>query len=65
MQILLPDGSVLPDVAYLTSAQARPALRGHLEAGSGPGRPHDLDPQAVRGRRRGHPRQEVRGCLRH
>ncbi|MEK8107138.1 alkaline phosphatase PhoX [Micromonospora sp. M12] len=58
MQIILDDGSVLPDVAYLTSAQLA-ALRGPVDRVPDR-RAHQVGARAVR-RRPGHPRTQVRG----
>ena len=64
MEIILDDGSVLPDVAYLTSAQLGRPFRVQLgrrcpSATGRPPRSASSSPTA------GHPRQEVRGRLRH
>ena len=62
MQIRLDDGSILPDVAYVTSAQLGRPFKVRWVTGPRPRRPDDLGAQAVRRRHR-HPRQEVRGRL--
>ena len=64
MAILMDDGSVLPDVAYITSAQLGRPFPVRWVDGTRARRPDHLGAQAVR-RRPGHARQEVRGRLGH
>ena len=64
MQIIMDDGSVLPDVAYLTSAQlGRPFPVRWIEVPDRDARTTS-GPRAVR-RRPGHPRTQVRGRVGH
>ena len=62
MQILLDDGSVLPDVAYITSAQLGRPFKVAWTAVPDRDATSDPDPQPVRRRHRD-PGQEVRGHL--
>ena len=64
MAIIMDDGSVLPDVAYLTSAQlGRPFPVRWVTVGDRDGQAKSVRKQFADGP--GHARQEVRGRLRH
>ena len=58
--VLTGDGSVLPDLAYATSAPDRPAVAHHVGRRTRPAGHRHVGPRAVR-RRPGHPLPQARG----